>query len=140
MEAAAAAAMRNDEALVASRSGGQRENLRETTSWACGPSPYEQLQAQREEKNRIQNFHNERNPNRRKSLARLVTACRLGMMGILQQHGFLEYEIVFFCRTTLSFGVCGVDTLQQLQQAPKLTAVTATAAAISHAGVTLGNL
>ncbi|CDJ63532.1 ww domain U1 zinc finger domain-containing protein, putative [Eimeria necatrix] len=64
MEAAAAAAMRNDEALVASRSGGQRENLRETTSWACGPSPYEQLQAQREEKNRIQNFHNERNPNR----------------------------------------------------------------------------
>ncbi|CDJ60855.1 ww domain U1 zinc finger domain-containing protein, putative [Eimeria maxima] len=54
MEAAAAAAMRNDEARQISHCGGgpHRGSL---------PSAYDQLQAQREEKERIQQFYNQRN-------------------------------------------------------------------------------
>ncbi|CDJ28138.1 ww domain U1 zinc finger domain-containing protein, putative [Eimeria mitis] len=54
MEAAAAAAMRKDEAQLTSRgAGGPPRGL--------GPSAYEQLQAQREEKARIQQFYDQRN-------------------------------------------------------------------------------
>ncbi|CDJ53115.1 ww domain U1 zinc finger domain-containing protein, putative [Eimeria brunetti] len=56
MEAAAAAAMRNDEARLTSHASGGHPR-------GSGPSAYEQLHAQREEKARIQQFYEQRNAN-----------------------------------------------------------------------------
>ena len=62
MEAAAAAAMRNDEARLASRGA---------SVWGVGPSGYELLQAQREEKARIEQFYQQRMPEGCKCLSGL---------------------------------------------------------------------
>lgn len=65
MEDAAAAAMQNDEARLTSRGGGP--------SRVSGPSAYEQLQAQREEKARIEQFYNQRDSN--KCTLRCLNSC-----------------------------------------------------------------